>query len=475
MKVALRNFASVTGMRVVTAALSFVFFVYLARRWDSTALGAFTTLWALSLLLQQISLLGLHIPVARDMVQRPHDLPRLGSAITAIGLVVGALVGLTLGLVGSSIYPAAMHGALWLVGASFIPTALTGVSDTILLAQERLHVTAIVNAVEAVFRTALSVALVATGFGLTALFAVYLVGRVLAAIGYLWLGRVGREIQPRTFSRRTLRPLLGLVPAFAGIVILQSGFTRIDFVILSKLGSLAQVGLYSAPYKLFEAALTIPAIAAMVLFPTLARWFADSPARFERLTREVVRVVLTLGLPVAIVVAFEARPLVVGLFGASFASAAPVLAWLAVVPVISAVDIILGGVLHTSHNQASDVRAMFVAFLFYVLLLCALIPFFGFVGAAAATAAAEVTQTLIRYGVIRRLLRFDSMLAVAAGPTASAVVMVGAALALRALPAPVALVASLGVYAACIAGLRVVTLADIHVLRRVLVPEGQRA
>jgi O-antigen/teichoic acid export membrane protein len=475
MKIAIRNFMSVTGMRVFTAALSFLFFVFLARHWDSTRLGAYTTLFALSLLLQQISLLGLHIPVARDMVQRPHDLQRLGSSIAVIGLVVGALIGIALGLAGSLAYPEDMHAALWLVGASFVPTALVGVSDTILLAQERLHVTAAVNMVEAVVRTLLSMLLVTTGHGLTALFVAYLGCRILSVIGYLWFGHVARELRPGAFSIATLRPLLRLVPAFAGIVILQSGFTRVDFVILSKLGSLAQVGLYSAPYKLFEAALTIPAIAAMVLFPTLARWFAASPTRFERLTREVVRVVLTVGLPIAITVAFEARTVIVALFGESFVAAAPVLMWLAVVPVISAVDIIFGGVLHSSHHQASDVRAMFAAFIFYVGALCALIPLFGFVGAAVATAAAEVVQTLLRYRVIRRLLPFASMWGTAAGPVAAAVVMLGVALLLRTVSPLVSLPAALAAHAVTIAALRVVTLADVHTLRRALITDGQGA
>ena len=473
MKIPLRNFASISGMRVFTAILSFLFFVFLTRYWDRSTLGAFTTIWALSLLLQQISLLGLHIPVTRDMVQRPDDLPRLAVGITAIALVVAIVLGLGLGTVGGSMYPDEMHTALWLVGLSFIPTTIMSVSDTVLLAQERLHVTGLVNGLEALFRTVVSVILVRLGYGLTAVFAVLLLSRVLAALAYLYLGGIGTILRPRERAMPTVRRLLPLIPIFAGIIILQSGFTRIDFVILSKLGSLTQVGMYSAPYKLFEAALTIPTIATIVLFPMLARWYAQSAPRFEQLTREAIRCALTVGLPAAVVLAFVARPLLVGLFGPAFAPAAPVLVWLAAVPVIAAIDITLAGVLHTSHHQNLDLRAMAVAFAFYVTALVVLIPQIGYVGAAAATAAAEIVQTVIRYNIVRRVVRFRSMLEVMARPIAAGIIMVAVLAAAQAFPLVLSLPVALIGYAVSVAAFGAVTRDDVRRLRGALLPEKQ--
>ena len=42
-----KNFSAVTLARFLTIALSFPFFVLLARVWDPSHLGAFTLLWAL--------------------------------------------------------------------------------------------------------------------------------------------------------------------------------------------------------------------------------------------------------------------------------------------------------------------------------------------------------------------------------------------------------------------------------------------
>ncbi len=459
-----KNFGAFAAMRLGTAVVSFLFFVYLARRWSQEGLGEFTTVLAIFFLLYQLPLLGLHIPVIRELAQNPERSPSVIGNLTIISLVVAVILGLLLGMFGLLSYPAVMQGALWLVAISLLPGAIAGVAEAELMAGERMSYIALVNAIELVVRTGAWCILVWMGAGLVELAAALLAGRVLTAALYLRGGLAGK-LWRASYDIRGVRLLMSAAPVYMGLVVLTAAISRMDFVLLSKLADLEQVGLYSAPYKLYEAGMMVPTILIVVVFPGVARLSARSASALDEAARQLCRVWLTLGLPVAVAGVVLAAPVLQFFFGESFLPAAPALAWLAVVPVIASVDITMSCVLQACHQQTHDLRALAIAFGAYLLALLILIPIFGFVGAAVATALGALIQAALRYHAARTRAKLSPLGSVMLPPLVAAGAMAATALGVGIVSQPLALVAGVAVYVGVLALTRGVTHADMRLLR----------
>ena len=412
-------------MRLVSAALSLALFTFLARRWSASMLGEFATVFAVFTLLQQAPLIGLHFVLGRDAAARPETKAELATNAAVLSLAVSVVLGGAVAVLGMILYPASMWAAFGLLGLSLVPTAPIVVAESLLWGGERMGLIMSVNALESAIRVVGCVAVVLMGYGLTAIWAVWLVGRVMVAGIYLRMGVLGDGIQPRKVDRAVLRRLLRMSPTFLGLMLLAAAVSRIDFILLSKLGTLRDVGLYSGAYRIYELALMAPMLASYVLFPMLARTLAASETDFNQLTRGAFRTYIVVGLPMALLLAFLAPTLIVLLFGKPFAEAAIVLQLLSVAPVLAGLDQILTSVQLARHRQGDDLFVLGLACGAYVILLCVLIPLYGFIGAAIATVATTAIQLALRYAVTRRRAGLPPLLRFAVRPALAALVMAG--------------------------------------------------
>ena len=383
-----------------------------------------------------------------------------------IGLAFSTLLVAAFGLAGQAFYPDEYHLAFWIVGISMIPTVFTVIAETILIAQERMVVSSAVNTVEASVRTAVWFVVVLQGADLALLFAVLLITRCASVVAYWGPVGIRAYIKPSRIGARAIGALLKMVPAFFGILLLQSGLHRIDFVLLSKMSTLEQTGLYSAPYKLIEGVLLLPSILTVVLFPILSRLFSEASAEGQNMARDVVRFGLGLGLPATILLALVARPVMTTLFGPEFGVAAPVLMLLALVPVTTLLAQTLGMVLQANHRQDLDFRSMAVAFTVYVVSLSLMIPAWGIVGAAAATVVTDLVLVAGRYLMCRKFAGLASMFGLATRPLGAAAIMLALGVSLYSVSIPLAATAGLAVYVVTAGFVKALTVGDFTTMRQ---------
>jgi O-antigen/teichoic acid export membrane protein len=471
----IRSFFSAAFMRVVSGALSFAFFVLLARGRGEIVLGEFSTVLAFFIFCQSLPLLGLHVPLVRDVAADHDSLPRLGANAALIGLLVAVPCGLALGLVGRNLYPATTHGAFWLVGASMLPTALVVVSESLLTGQERIDVVAALSVGENLLRLLLWLVVLWLHLGMTAFFAMLLLGRIAAVAGHVRWGRLAPIAHLSLIDRATLVRHAASCPTFLGILLLAAGINRLDFLLLSKLGTLRDVGLYAAAYKVYEMALMVPQLLSMALFPALARAIQRSPEASGQLLRGVFRIYLLLGLPCVLLILFTGRPVLGLLYGATFAPAFGALRWLVAAPLLAAIDQVLTTVLFAHHRQGLDLRVLIVSCGSYALLLAVLIPRFGYEGAAAATLLVAVLQILVRYWMVRIQVGVTGLLPAFTRPLAAAAVMAVVCVLLRALPVALSVAAGLAAYAAALGALGALSLSELKGMRAAWTSEAKAA
>jgi O-antigen/teichoic acid export membrane protein len=385
----IKAFTSSLGARLLMAVLNYGLFWLLSHRLAATELGGYSLLMNVFYLLQTLPLLGLSTPLARRVATEPEQLRAEMSTAAAVALPVSLLIALGCGLTGQLLYPTALHTAFWLLAASLLPSAWLLVTEVSLIGREQMSLVARVQC------------LVALGGGLELLFTVFLGGRLLSMLIYR-LNSPLPSPRLRDVSATLWRRNWSEVPVFLGIAVLAAVGGRIDLIVLSRLAGLEQAGIYAAASRLYDAALMLPTIAAMVILPALSRLYQSDRQRFADVLGQSLRACLAVGLAIALGVAALSQPLIELLYAPQLHDAGGLLRWLIFGAVLMTLDQILSSTMIAAHAQAEDLRTLVIAVLALGLLLLLGISLAGPLGAAIAVPTALLARVGWR---LRWLLR----------------------------------------------------------------------
>lgn len=274
------------------------------------------------------------------------------------------------------------------------------------------------------------------------------------------------RLRPSREATRRLA-LVGLPVGFAGL--LAMAYARIDQLIVFVVAGSAEAGLYGAEYRIVEQAHLVPVSLMTTLMPILAVAWTENRERMLRiawLAAEYLAIGSLGGLAVAIVVA---EPLTVLLYGAEFEAAAPALPVLGGAFVFICFGYLTGSLLLIAGMQRRLVTIGLVGLVINVAGNLALVPVWGFMGAAWMTLVTEAIVVGTAAWMLRRALglgwpvlgRMSRILA------AAAVLGVGLG-GLRAVGVPLGglLVAAALAYPGLLFGLRAVDVDELRVLLR---------
>lgn len=390
-----KAFGSTIGSRLTIAAANYALFWSLTRHLEQEQVGGFSVVMSAFFMVQLLPLMGLSIPIIRRIATNPGELASEVTNAFGFSGPAGVLIALALGGWGQVAYGSALAVPMWLIALSLLPTSWIIVAETCLVGTERLPVIARANMMESVLRTVLALVAVLAGYGLGAVFTVFLALRIATALFYLrYAGLPAPSL--RHFNMACQRRNLAEVPVYCGIALVAAVMTRLDIFAVSSLKGLVETATYSAAARLYEAALMMPTVLSLVIMPMLARQFVASQARFRNILSLVVRCALVFGLGVALVAAAVAQPVIDLLYRPDLSGAAAVLRWLAFAAALMLTDVMLSSAMLAANAQRYDLRALVVGL---AVLVAALIPGvhrFGAEGAAAAVVLSLIVRTAVR-------------------------------------------------------------------------------
>jgi O-antigen/teichoic acid export membrane protein len=214
------------------------------------------------------------------------------------------------------------------------------------------------------------------------------------------------------------------VPTYFSIAVVTALCARIDIVMISNLLSIGLAGVYAAAARISDAALMVPTMAAIVMFPAQARLFEADPAGFGRLLSIAVRCCLIAGFASALLVIALSPSIIHWLYAPKLWPSAAVLQILILGTTLMVIDQLLSTTMLASHSQSHDLRAMSVGLAALVVLLAALTHRFGLLGSAAAVPAALLARVFYRLQWAERKFAIPFRFA-AARVVAAAIIAVG--------------------------------------------------
>lgn len=181
--------------------------------------------------------------------------------------------------------------------------------------------------------------------------------------------------------------------ALAGIFIII--FTRIDQVMLSMMRGDAAVGYYAASVNLVEALGIIPNAFMLSVFPLLSRFFATSRDIHKRTYALSFKYMAILAIPIAVGTTLLANPIIPFIYGNQFLPSVIVLQILIWANVFIFTGTIHYQLLISASKQKYGFLFSGTTAVLNVVLNLGLIPRYGIVGAAIATAISLGTGAII--------------------------------------------------------------------------------
>jgi O-antigen/teichoic acid export membrane protein len=181
--------------------------------------------------------------------------------------------------------------------------------------------------------------------------------------------------------------------------------TQTDVLMLGYFQPDEEVGLYRvASQGALLVTFGLQAVNAM-LAPEFTRLHAGGDSeRLQRLATFSARVVVLVALPIAVAFIAAGDVLAGFVFGSDFVGSHAPLAVLAAGQLVNAAFGSVGMLMNMTRHERDSARAVAVAAVLNVVLNACLIPLFGLVGAAVATAVSVVTWNVILYrGAVLRL------------------------------------------------------------------------
>ncbi|WP_407522491.1 lipopolysaccharide biosynthesis protein [Methylobacterium oryzisoli] len=395
-----RSAAAVFGVRIAAAGFAFGAQALMARLMGGAEYGIFASIWVWTALLGHASTWGLSQAASRYLpVHRARGEADLARGYIAFGAALSLGAGALLAGAGAAVIVlvpgvvAAPYAAPLLVAALVLPLfALQDFCEGIARAQ---HWTLLAIAPPYLLRQGLIMAAMLGALALgappeasTAVACTLIATALALAVQAVLLAWRLRRVLPPGPRAWAWRRWMGAALPIGLIDLAGSGFAFADVLVLGFLLGPVEVGIYFAATRLLQFLAFVHYAASAVTAPRIAEADARSDrSGLQDLVRHWSRLTLLATLATGLGL-LAASPLLLGLFGAGFRSALPLLAIL-----------VAGHVVAAAFGPAEDVLTMLGAerlcaaitlglLALSIVLMLALVPVLGVAGAAVSAALA---------------------------------------------------------------------------------------
>lgn len=404
------SFWMISGHGIAMAAQA-IYFILIGRALGSHEYGAFVGVAALIGVLSQFSSLGMEMILVRNVSRDPASFARTWGHALAI-----AAAGFLLLLAASMLYahfflrPALRLLVPWIALADGLLGKLIQLAARAFQGAGRLAWTARLAAFTNIAR-AFTAALVLLwtrthGIHVTALLWTHVYWISTLAVALFALALISLQLGlPRFVRIHRIDLSEGLSFSLSSSSI--SLYNDIDKTFLVSLGQTSAAGIYSAAYRVVDAA-SAPIYA--IYAAAAPRFFREGAHSVHR-ARDFSRMTLSRTLPYSIGAAAWlalAAPLLPRLFGSSFGGSVSALRWLCLLPVLRSLHYAWGSAITASASQWNRTATQFGAAALNLCLNALLIPRWSWQGAAAATLLTDGALAAASFFVLAHLIRSET-------------------------------------------------------------------
>jgi len=320
----LKNVFSLISTELVNTAVRVIFIAFLVRRLSVSDFGVYTTITVFLALGSLFADFGMSQVIVRDIAQE-RDSGRVvlpNAVLIALSLATLTWGGLIL-FAAVFHYPGRVQGLLLVAGAALPFNAVAQLSAATMRAFERMEILAAINSGVSIVSSALGILLLEMGKGLSAQVGLIVASAAVTALSLSVIVHFRFVPFSLTFRAAVSRQILWETLPIAILLGCNIVLTKSDLVMLSKMQTMAAVGIYGASVKIidFLDIFTTSALGAMLPFMA-ARWSQSSTSALRNY-QQALRVFIVLGMAVTVGVFMLSGDIVALVFGAGYQATIP--------------------------------------------------------------------------------------------------------------------------------------------------------
>jgi O-antigen/teichoic acid export membrane protein len=368
--------------------------------------GRFSYALALTTIIETLMDVGLTQVTTRTVARNTNGAPRFFQHVLGLKLIWVAS-GLTLLLILAPILrsDAGLVRLCYLMGISSAVRSYLLTTRGLLQGLHRFDIEAVIVVCDRLLLLLSGAVVLLAGHGLIGLALAFVGSRLtmLVVVPFLLRPLVG-SVRPR-FDRTAWRDLQAAALPLGFFMIAVNMYSYIDTVILGLMRTDAEVGWYSASYRVYEGLTYLPSVLAAVLIPRLSHQYVHDPRSFRKQLVQAVVLSMALGVVLGLGAMFAAGSIMTLVFGAAYQPGIRSL------QILGAGSVFVFGtwILYAAAIASNLDRRLLVTTLLgltvNVLVNVALIPRFGIRGAAWATVIAEALTFVVLASQISARLR----------------------------------------------------------------------
>lgn len=317
-KTMFKNASALMISQIITWSLSLALMVFLPRYLGAAASGqlAFAySLWAIAGVLISF---GMDTYLTKEISRHPERTSELVGTSVILRVLFFILSFSCMSFyVHMMKYPPITITVVYLVGISVLLGQISITCQSVLYGLERMEYVSFGVIAGKLVSTVLGITLLIVGYRL---FAIAIVGIIAMATEMLMVSGFLHR-QHRLRLRFRLREMLLMIKASTPYLLsalIVTVYFETDVLLLSILVNETEVGWYSVAMRLTATFMFFPSIFTTVLFPVIARRYADDREGSFRVMRRSFDLMLLIGVPIGLGVLSIAKPLVLLLFGSEF-------------------------------------------------------------------------------------------------------------------------------------------------------------
>jgi len=399
------NALSILTSDAMNRATSFVLYAMVARDLGAHEFGQLSLALTLFYIFQVLAVAGLKTLTIRQVTIDRSQTGRYFTTGCAIATFssLSSLV-LLFGFVRLMHYPTDTALVILLLCLGLLPNAISAICDGIFQAWERMHLIPYVNVPVNAAKVGCAFLLLTRKSGLYAVILILLASLFLTALIEVWIlfRKFPTQMEPLDFHfcLATFRSAVTFLGIDGTIAVMSS----LNVLLLSKLATETEVGLYSAATQLLVPLLLVYQSIGQSVFPLMCRKVEPGLQSLKRISAQVIEVLLILALPALAGLFFLGDWALSILYkNPVFQQAFPTLRIVAWVLISQVFTSVLGQALVASHREKITLRIVAVDTLVNLLVGWPLIRLFGLRGAAVALLVTRLVDCFQHYIPVSRL------------------------------------------------------------------------
>ena len=369
---------------IATNILSFFAMLYIARHLGPEDYGIFSFAFAFIYFFSFIPDMGVHQILVREAAKEPGKAGKLIGNGTIIkfflSFVAIILAFILINLIG---FPSSTKNALYIASLGLLISG-TGAYGIIYEAKLRMEYSLLFNLVSRVCLLLFVFLAVAINSTLNT----FIFASVSATFVHnLLMVLFSKKLVKVSFNPdiTLIKPLLREAIPIAIASVFTVVYFKIDVLMLSFLRGDAEVGFYSAAYRLTDALVFLPSAFTTSTFPLMSRYFKDSFNSFSFAYARTFKYLFASGLLIAVLVTFASEKIILIFYGPEYQNSVIALQILIWATAITFISVLISSTCVSSGNQQIISKTAILAALLNVSLNLILIPSTGYIGAAVAT------------------------------------------------------------------------------------------